>query len=145
MFNTIKCLHKHSSVSKLFKKGIIAPKWKIGPDYTFYLMHSFFFFQIFSNIFLRTTAFNTGKHLKFYPLKIIFSLLQFHSKTSGANTTFSTGWAPHHWSEIHVLRGFESCVCIGQVHWLKWEMPVLITPLAPINIMYVCYEIKNDW
>lgn len=55
----------------------------------FYFIHSFI--QIIYNIFLRTIAFNTGKHLKSTIKNSCFSL-QFHSKTVGANTHFSTGY-----------------------------------------------------
>lgn len=49
------------------------------------------FIQIIYYIFLRTIAFNTGKHLKSSLKNSCFSL-QFHSKTVGANTPFSTAY-----------------------------------------------------
>lgn len=102
-FNTVKCLHKH--LFWFFFSNKSAPKYIVLKKGQFIFSFIFLSFQVLSNIFLRTTAFNTLKRSNFFlKNKKIQKKIEFHPKTSGANTLFSTGWASHLWGEIGALR-----------------------------------------
>lgn len=126
-------LHKHSSVFEVILNKILPQNNNDSNNNNdnkrarlyFHVIHLFIhsFFQILSNIFLRTTAFNTLKSIffkKWFTLKTFFFLLaSFNSisKTSGANTLFSIDWAPHRRPEIHVSRLFVGHVWLLGAGW----------------------------
>lgn len=93
-FNTIKCYISIPLFWSYFKQDI-APNNnnnhnKKRARLYFNVIHLFIhsFFQILSNIFLRTTAFNTWKHLKFFTLKTFFS-------PSPPSIPFQNKWSKH--------------------------------------------------